>query len=986
MLSELFDSNCSLCELHNLPDHVCVPGRGSDKPKVLFVCEAPNRKEDQYNKALVGVCDNDPKDKQQRSAGKRLNALLKATGLSVEDCYFTHLAKCFPKQGKSWRSPKEAETRICSSTYLVNEILTLDPDYIVPMGNGPLNYFTGYSTISRCHGKIYETKFPPPDWYELMKNSGVTDLPEQKTYKVIPTYHPSSTLYAGGQSRERDLLLDLAYIQELIRGVSSTPYDNYKIVMNPEELGPIFDKLLLMYEHGKIKYLAVDLETGGPATDTNPKSMRGLDPYDKDNLLLCFSMSYMPGQAIVIPFEHPQSPWCNDNVVLDFIRSRTGKLLSIIPNFGQNYKFDINWMFRKNFFHYQTDIIPNVCGDTMLKSWILFNDTMSHDLESMTTKFTDMISHKHEIHEAQHLAGTTSLTHLPLDLVCRYCGSDTDATYRLDETFNHMLEEEGLTGVNDQLMTKAILPTSQMERNGHALDVPGMKVVEAAYYKDLNKITKKFVDWGYAKQIEEALILEQTTITFKNTRSQKRPKSYEEIHARIRKKLEGSFSLSSNALVGTIVKDILQIPIKDIAGKDSLTAKKAVATGKAILTMYRRHYAEKIEERSLECEDAKDPGIVWMNHVIECLDLIMKFKTDNKVRSSYATPMPNHLHKDGLLHSNYGIRTTATGRYNCNSPALQTLPWKSHIKQTLVSRWPNGVLLQGDYGQLEMRVLAMFAKDPRLIEVFNKGTDIHKEIAGAVLGKAPEDVTDVERRMNKMVGFGLVYGRGPHSIAEQENVSLGHAKQVIKDFFDTFHVVKAWIDSNQVAVQKEKCIYTLHNYRRLILDDWYDEGEMNRRATNSKVQGTASDINLEAMIRMYWILQKSRLKSLQVTTVHDSTSYDIYPGELLVLARSLLKQMRDVPARIYPWAKDVPLIVDLEVGSSWGGMCDLEILANGNLLIKGTKENFIALYEKFSNWPSIVTPIMVSIEEFTKSENDKKIPMIKAEFDFPVAA
>jgi len=228
---------------------------------------------------------------------------------------------------------------------------------------------------------------------------------------------------------------------------------------------------------------------------------------------------------------------------------------------------------------------------------------------------------------------------------------------------------------------------------------------------------------------------------------------------------------------------------------------------------------------------------------------------------------------------------------------------------------PGKVLVDADYSQIELRVLAHISDDEHMIAAFNSGEDIHRATAAQVFGVDPEEVTADMRRSAKAVNFGIVYGISEFSLSEDLGVTFGEAKKYIESYLQNYSGVASFM-KNVVSDAKETgYVSTLFGRKR-----WLPElksGNFNirsaaeRMAMNSPIQGTAADIIKLAMIRVHSALKKQGLKAKLVLQVHDELIIEAPAEEAAAVMEILTEQMSKVAEL------KAPLVAEAKTGRSW---------------------------------------------------------------------
>ncbi len=308
--------------------------------------------------------------------------------------------------------------------------------------------------------------------------------------------------------------------------------------------------------------------------------------------------------------------------------------------------------------------------------------------------------------------------------------------------------------------------------------------------------------------------------------------------------------------------------------------------------------------------------LAGVHPVVEC---IMEYRTLTKLQSTYVDGLlPVINPQTGRIHSNFNQTVTATGRISSTEPNLQNIPVRTQrgreMRRMFVAEG-NRTLIDADYSQIELRVLAHIANDENMKRAFLEDTDIHTQTAAQVFKTPKDQVTSVMRSAAKAVNFGIVYGIGEFSLAQDLHISMKGAKQYIEDYFKTYPSIKMYMD-NIVKEGKEKgYVSTLLGRRRYIPElratNRITQGFGERVAMNAPIQGTAADIIKIAMVNVYNRLKSENLRSKLILQVHDELIVEAEPGEEDVATRLLVEEME----RAVTLA--VPLKVDCNCGKTW---------------------------------------------------------------------
>ena len=301
------------------------------------------------------------------------------------------------------------------------------------------------------------------------------------------------------------------------------------------------------------------------------------------------------------------------------------------------------------------------------------------------------------------------------------------------------------------------------------------------------------------------------------------------------------------------------------------------------------------------------------------VNFIMEYRQLAKLKSTYcdglrAVVNPN-THR---IHSVFTQTVTVTGRLSSTEPNLQNIPTRTElgreIRKMFVAK-EDYVLVDADYSQIELRVLAHIANDETMINAFRNNEDIHAVTASQVLGIPLEDVTKEQRSSAKAVNFGIVYGIGEFSLAQDLHISVKEAKAYIESYLEKYHGVRNYMESIKEQAKKDGYVKTMLNRIRYIPElksPNYNIRQFGERvALNTPIQGTAADIIKLAMVRVDNRLINEGLKSKLILQVHDELIVEAHKDEVDKVKQILSEEMQSA------MELNVPLKVDMSTGHSW---------------------------------------------------------------------
>ncbi len=310
---------------------------------------------------------------------------------------------------------------------------------------------------------------------------------------------------------------------------------------------------------------------------------------------------------------------------------------------------------------------------------------------------------------------------------------------------------------------------------------------------------------------------------------------------------------------------------------------------------------------------------LWDTH--EIIPLISEYRELSKLQSTYVEALPKLVKKDGRIHTSYNQTVTATGRLSSSEPNLQNIPIKTELGREIRKAFvaPRGrMLISADYSQIELRLMAIIAKDKPFIEAFKAGADIHTRTASEVWGVSEDEVTKEQRGAAKAINFGIMYGMGARSLARSTGFTQQEAKMFIEKYFEIHKAVRKYLDQTKELAHEQGYVETLFGRRRYLPE--IQSGvpmlvaQAERMAINMPLQGTASDLMKKAMLAVDGWLKASDWDAKMLLQVHDELVLETDAGLVDGVARGLKEMMEGVAEF------DVPLVVDVEVGKNWGEM------------------------------------------------------------------
>ncbi|NLX62380.1 MAG: DNA polymerase I [Tissierellia bacterium] len=305
----------------------------------------------------------------------------------------------------------------------------------------------------------------------------------------------------------------------------------------------------------------------------------------------------------------------------------------------------------------------------------------------------------------------------------------------------------------------------------------------------------------------------------------------------------------------------------------------------------------------------------------EIVDKLLRYRQIVKLMSTYIGGLINVVDKDtNKIHSTFNQTVTNTGRISSTEPNLQNIPIKTEegreIRKAFIAE-EGYVLVDADYSQIELRVLAHISQDPKLKEAFYNEEDIHTKTASEVFKVSKEDVTPLLRSRAKAVNFGIIYGISDYGLSKDLNISRQEAKEYIDNYLDNYKMVKKYMEDIVKKGKEEGFVETILNRRRYIPElksrNFNIRSFGERVAMNTPIQGSAADIIKVAMVKVYKELKKRNLKSKLILQVHDELVVQAHKDEV-DLVTNMVKDIMENCVKL-----DIPLKVDIKVGENWYG-------------------------------------------------------------------
>jgi DNA polymerase I-like protein with 3'-5' exonuclease and polymerase domains len=670
----------------------------------------------------------------------------------------------------------------------------------------------------------------------------------------------------------------------------------------------------------------------------------------------CISISFQPGYAYVIPLAHKDSPLRKGNKWKRVLKYIGRELIQNdrIVKVAHNFKFEHGWWLKYG-------IRPRgVILDTMLMKYLL-NEKRPHDLKSLAYSFFPQYANysiKGEDTERTPEEVVQFWSNVPLETLAPYNALDSDLCLRLAIYLEQRIRECGFYQLYRNLLEMASYNLAEVESRGYLVDRPYLdglcesyktKIEEAEakmyavpslvkYNKKRVKAAKKALLEGLLEQIEIK------TNELDNTTDKKKLGSLQRSITNLQKKYD-----NYSAGVGLTKKD-----------KESLQPLNLKSVKQLIDFLYYNKYGLRLpiikytedkktkkptknpatsEDVLLELKDKDETGFI---------ETLLKYREITKLYSTYIVGIRDILNPDDTLHGSFLIHGTVTGRLSSRNPNLQNMPRDTtakDIKYMFVC--PKGkVMMQLDYSQAELRVVAGWSQDKQMLEWFRVGHDIHLATACKKYKISYEDAYKiysneddpnyktwkVRRKQAKTIGFGVLYQQGPNHLKESlstpdHKATKEEAIEFLDEWFDTFPRIRKFVKKQQKFAEEHGYVVSPFGRKRRLPEarNKREQGKYAkalRDAVNAPIQGTASDFALFSSILIREQIMQGKLPSSieQIGTIHDSLMFYLDPRDMNdEVVDHLFNICKDPDTQKYFGfkLKGITMAVDFELGLRW---------------------------------------------------------------------
>jgi DNA polymerase-1 len=299
---------------------------------------------------------------------------------------------------------------------------------------------------------------------------------------------------------------------------------------------------------------------------------------------------------------------------------------------------------------------------------------------------------------------------------------------------------------------------------------------------------------------------------------------------------------------------------------------------------------------------------------------ILDWRSLKKLQNTYVDALPKEINPEtGRVHTIYNQAVAATGRLSSNNPNLQNIPIRTargqQVRKAFVPRDDQHVLMAADYSQIELRIIAALSKDEGMLAAFLNNEDIHQATAAKVFNVPLEEVTRTQRGNAKTVNFGIIYGVSAFGLSQQTDLNRTEAKELIDTYYATYPKLRNYIHEQVDFARDNGYVTTVLGRRRYLKDinsqNAVVRGAAERNAVNAPIQGSAADIIKLAMIAIQSKLESENWKAKMLLQVHDELVFDVPKEEVEALQKMIKNEMENA------FSLDVPLVVDMGIGTNW---------------------------------------------------------------------
>lgn len=805
-------------------------------------------------------------------AGLLFNNSLMNVGIDRGQCSLVDTVNCHPPNN---RPPEKDEIEACYDI-VEKAIKDANPTIIVPLGN------VAFKRICKKSG--------------ILKHNGhIMDHPNYPGKIIIPVIHPAM----GLRDPKNITLLEfgLNRVMQAAGGQKMTKFSDSVIYVDTYEK---FDKM--MKDLWSKPIFAMDIEAS---------SLRDY----KNGHIICISFSNTPGISYVLPWiigdskyyeacknaihnqkrnpvsnikefcdllglNHPKFHWEGTDV-----KSRLQELLKnesvskILHNYSYDYKFlEVS------------DLL--ICGtiyDTMIMHHAVDETRGTHGLANLTLKFTNYGEYWKKLEDL--IIKGDSYAIIPMDDLIPYAGTDSDVTLQVFNKLYPMMKSEGLMSLYMGFLIPLSKTLMDVEKNGITIDEEYRQKLKKVLTDDISRIDEEL------NKYTEDIVMPETVV--------KKKKKTDE--------LQKGVNFASVKQLKFLLYDYLRLPV---LGK---TAKGDPST----------------DVSSLEALSSL--------HAIP--KLLIDRRKRAKILGTYVGGILDDIWADGKIHPNFLICGTETGRLSANSPNVQNWPRNPPPESDLAklgvkvrdlcvcSDCDRYYMLEVDYSQAELRIVAEYSRDDALYGAFLHGRDPHAELGVRIykphevdnmlrgLVVAKDIITKEQRQNGKTANFSLLYGKYPENFATENNLTLEEAKHIHKVYWETYKGILAWKQKTLSEAYANGGTFSTYfgrkrRSKKLLLGDDFIRGEAEREGLNFVIQAQASDYTLYSTMKVLKVAKERGYDIKVISFVHDSAVYEVDKNIIQEFMTLLREIMVNVPG------VSIPMEIDIKLGYHLGSLVE----------------------------------------------------------------
>lgn len=704
------------------------------------------------------------------------------------------------------------------------------------------------------------------------------------------------------------------------------------------------------------RYCSFDFETKatGPYGPTVSDDKKPTGPQYKEDEPTTLSITFQIGSAYVIPLFHFKSPFSRAEAlqILKYVGLEIMEDTKVVK-VGYNLKFEYRWFRRYGIF------FKGICLDMMLAKYLL-DEERPNDLKSLVTrKIPDYAGYEDEIHALVRKAGGWGK--IELKPLAKYNAIDSNVTLILVNLLEKKLIKNNFYRLFRNMCMMQVRVLAESESMGVNVDVPYLKNLVKVTGKDIElklhklinrKSVRKFQRWRIQQKIKKLIKETQTEINL--IKEGKPVGKKKEVYAYPDRAIKNREQKLSNYISGNLKTKKERVEDFNPGSPDQVVDFLYLSPRGLNLDIV-KYTKDKETKRDTERPSTDEEALLVLEKKDKSgfISALLKYREITKLYSTYMVAMEYRLTPKKKVHPSYLIHGTVTGRLSSKNPNFQNIPrdiTNSAIKRMFIPP-PKHVLVEVDYGQAELRVVAEMSGDKAMIEIFKRNYNVHvatgcklvkkfdeyEKVKGIL--KNPEHPENIywekQKKKGKVLNFSILYLQSDEETANQMGVRVSEAKQFKADWFDSFPDIKRWMAEQEMKVRRDGFVMNLFGRKRRLPDIYSDNrGKVNksiRDAVNAPIQGGSSDFTQFATITLREKIIKGELELTdylrylsQVYTVHDSIGFYVMP-KYLRTAIPIIEEVCSNPDTQDYFGfdmKEVKMKVSPEVGKTWGGLIE----------------------------------------------------------------